>query len=321
MKVSKVLVTGGMGFIGRYVVEELQRKGYKPIIFDHHRRSENEYPDDVEVFFGDVRDDVAVVEAMAHSDAWIHLAAVLGTQETIFNPRPAAMSNLVGGLNMFEAAVQYKLPGVYIAVGNWWMNNSYSITKNMLERFVRMYNADRGTKINIVRAVNAYGPRQLACTPFGPGKVRKITPAFICRALSNMPIEVYGGGVQTSDMVYVGDVAQALVLSLEAAINNNVFDKVIEVGPDEHNTVYEVADMVRNIARLYTNNIVDIVSLPMRPGELSNSVVTADTSTLELIGMSCNKMLDLEAGLHETVDYFYRTEGKAWFKQGVDYEL
>ena len=119
-----------------------------------------EYPDGVEVFQGDIMDDVAVTEAMAHCDSWIHLAAVLGTQETIKNPRPAAKSNFIGGLNILEA-VQYNLPGTYIAVGNHWMNNTYSITKTMIVRFIDMYNRNRGTKVNIVRVVNIMVPDNL----------------------------------------------------------------------------------------------------------------------------------------------------------------
>ena len=92
----KVLVTGGAGFIGSYVVEKLKERGHEPVIFDHYNRGNYPCP----VILGDVRDEVAVTEAMAHVDSWIHLAAVLGTQETIANPRPAALSNLMGGLNM-----------------------------------------------------------------------------------------------------------------------------------------------------------------------------------------------------------------------------
>ena len=125
---KKVGVTGGNGFIGQYVVRELQSRGYEPVVFDHHDRREG----NVELFVGDVRDDVAMTEFAAHVDGIIHLAAVLGTQETIENPRPAALSNLEGGLNFLEACAQYDIPGVYIAVGNWWMNNPYSITKNMI---------------------------------------------------------------------------------------------------------------------------------------------------------------------------------------------
>ena len=296
----KVLVTGGMGFIGRYVVEELQTRGYTPVIFDHHRRLPQEYPTDVEVFQGDIMDDIAVTEAMAHVQGWIHLAAVLGTQETIMNPRPAAHSNLMGGLNILEAAAQYDLPGSYIAVGNHWMNNTYSITKTMIERFIDMFNKYRDTKVNIVRAVNAYGPRQLAVAPFGPGKVRKITPSFVCRALTHMDVEVYGDGSQVSDMVYVADVAKALVNAMAKAHMGEVFDVPVEVGPEVNSTVQEVAELIIAISGSQSK----IVNLPMRPGEIPGAVVKADTSTLKLVDMDPKDLVGLPVGMQLTVDYF-----------------
>ena len=296
----KVLVTGGMGFIGRYVVEELLENNHTPIIFDHHRRLAKEYTDGVEVFQGDIMDDVAVTEAMAHCDSWIHLAAVLGTQETIKNPRPAAKSNLIGGLNILEAAAQYNLPGTYIAVGNHWMNNTYSITKTMIERFIDMYNRNRGTKVNIVRVVNAYGPRQLAAEPYGCGKVRKITPAFACRALLGQPIEVYGDGKQVSDMVYVGDVAKALVKATEKAVAGVVFPHPVEVGPSENMSVGEIAQLINEIA----GGKSEIVNLPMRPGENVGDRVTADNSTLALVEMDPQDLVPLREGMEKTVAYF-----------------
>jgi UDP-glucose 4-epimerase len=297
---KKVLVTGGMGFIGRYVVEKVQDHGYEPVIFDHHRRNPDEYDPNIEVFFGDVRDDVAVTEAMAHVDGWIHLAAVLGTQETIDNPRPAASSNFMGGLNMLEAAAQYDVPGVYICVGNHWMNNPYSISKTAVERFCFMFNKDRGTRVNMVRAMNAYGPRQLAAAPFGPGKVRKITPALACRALVNAPVELYGGGSQISDMVHVRDVAEAMVRALEKADKGVVFDRVVEVGPENHKTVREVAELIIDLA----NSNSEIVALPMRPGEIEGDNVVADVSTLALVDLEPRDLRPLHSGMAETVDYF-----------------
>ena len=141
------------------------------------------------------------------------------------------------------------------------MNNTYSITKTMIERFIDMYNRNRGTKINIVRVVNAYGPRQLAAEPYGCGKVRKITPAFACRAILGHPIEVYGDGKQVSDMVYVGDVAKALVRATEKAKEGVVFPRVVEVGPTENKTVGEIAELINEIA----GGKSEIVNLPMRP--------------------------------------------------------
>lgn len=294
----KVLVTGGTGFIGQYVVEELLDRGYEVLKFDRDARDKDDTKN-VDLFLGDIMDDVAVTEAFAHCDAFIHLAAVLGTQETIYNPRPAAKSNLLGGLNTLEAAAQYGTPGVYIGVGNYWMNNTYSITKTMIERFIDMFNKNRGTVINIVRAMNAYGPRQVPASPYGPAKVRKITPSFVCRALMDHNIEIYGDGTQVSDMVYVGDVAKALVNSMELAVKGFI-TKPVEVGPKINNTVNEVAQLIVD----YSNSKSRIIHLPMRPGEIPNSVVKADYNTLKEIGMDVKDLVPLELGLQQTINYY-----------------
>jgi nucleoside-diphosphate-sugar epimerase len=253
-----------------------------------------------------------MVELAAHCDGIIHLAAVLGTQETIRNPRPAAETNLIGGLNFLEAVSQYDLPGVYIAVGNHWMNNTYSISKTAVERFVRMFNADRGSRVNVVRAVNAYGPRQLAAAPFGPGKVRKITPAVVCRALSGMPVELYGGGYQVSDMVWVGDVAKALVSALETAAAGVVLDRVVEVGPAESTTIRDMAELVIEscVRRGYPR--VPIADLPMRPGELAGAKVSADSETLRLVGIDPASLVTLADGLERTIDWYIGSLGDHW---------
>jgi UDP-glucose 4-epimerase len=293
----KVLVTGGAGFIGLHTVEELIKWGHSPVIFDHYDRRHN-YP--CPVILGDVRDDVAVTEAMAHVDAFIHLAAVLGTQETIKNPRPAAQSNLVGGLNILEAASQYNKPGTYIGVGNHWMNNTYSISKTMIERFIQMFNKERGTRINIVRAMNAYGPRQRPVPPWGDSMVRKITPSFVCRALTGMDIEIYGDGTQISDMCWVGDVAKAMVIATEKAAEGEVFPEAVEVGPEKNKTVNQVAELIVDLSESKSK----IVHLPMRPGEIPNAVVSADVSTLKYVGMSDPSLMPLEEGMAITIDWF-----------------
>ena len=293
----KILVTGGAGFIGSYVVEKCIERGHEPIIFDHYNRQE-EYP--CPVILGDVRDEVAVTEAMAHVDAWIHLAAVLGTQETIDNPRPAAQSNLMGGLNMLAAAKQYNLPGTYIGVGNHWMNNPYSITKTMIERFVSMYNKEHGTRVNIVRAMNAYGPRQRPVPPWGDSKVRKITPSFICRALTGENIEVYGDGRQISDMCWVGDVAQALVVATEKAAQDIVFPEAVEVGPAHSKQVGEIAHLIVHL----TGSDSQVVNLPMRPGEIPGATVSADINTLKYVDMTEASLMPVSKGMEITIDYY-----------------
>ena len=302
----KVLVTGGNGFIGSYVCTALRSAGHEPLSFDHHRHPIGE------TFLGSVTDSSAVTDAAAHVDGIIHLAAVLGTQETITNPRPAAEVNVLGSINVFEAAVQYDLPIVYVGVGNHWMREqgagSYTISKTCAEDFARMYHQYRGARISVVRPVNAYGPRQSVAAPFGSSKVRKIIPAFICRALCGMPIEVYGSGEQVSDMVYVTDVARTMV----ATLGSGHFGP-FGVGPVESHTVNEIAHMVERVA-YRGKGAPPLIHLPMRPGEVAEAKVTADTSQLDKIGVYPSKFVNLEHGIAETVAWYRENEGTTWHR-------
>jgi nucleoside-diphosphate-sugar epimerase len=297
----KVLVTGAQGFIGQYVVEELARRGYTPVEFDRYDKGAR--TPGAEFFLGDITDDVAVTEAVAHVDGFIHLAGVLGTQETIKNPNPAAFVNIQGGLNVFKAAAQYNVPGVNIAVGNHWMNNTYSITKSTMERFVAMFNTESGTKINIVRPTNCFGPRQVSFPPYGPSKVKKITPAFINAAIRNLPIGIYGDGNQVSDMIYVEDVAKTLVTAMEHAADGKVYDKAFEVGYGEPITVNEVAQTVIKVA----GSTSTLEHSPMRPGEEVGGIVLADPSTLAPLGIFKKDFVTLEDGLARAIEYYRKS--------------
>lgn len=309
----RIGITGGSGFLGGYVAEEAVRRKHDVVVFDRHRapRSNEALAPLIDqgkctTFLGDIVDAVAMTEFAAHVDGIIHLAATLGTQETIRNPMPAAKTNVLGGINFLESVAQYDVPGVYIGVGNHWMNNTYSISKTTVERFVQMYNVERKTRVNVVRAVNAYGPRQSVAPPFGPAKVRKITPAFVCRALTGKPIEIYGDGEQVSDMVAVQDVAIALVTALEKAQDSMVFDRAVEVGPSpaQSRTVNQIAAEVIEATTGLRFPKVEVTHLPMRPGEISGARVTADTTTLAMVDMAPECLLPYTIGIAETVSWF-----------------
>jgi UDP-glucose 4-epimerase len=306
----KVGITGGQGFIGSHIVDRLIETGHSVVIFDRHDHREV-FPIGTELFQGDVRDATAVVELAAHVDGIIHLAAVLGTQETIQNPRPSAETNILGSLNVFEAANQYNLPVVYAGVGNHWMRDhgtgAYTISKTAAEDFTRMFNKYRNGKITTVRPVNAYGPGQSIAAPFGSSKVRKIMPAFICRALTGSPIEVYGDGTQVSDCVYVGDVARVFVKALEHTAEHGAIENPIGVGPKESVTVNDIAEQVAFEVRYQTGIAQpDLVHLPMRPGEVPNAVVNADVQTLHVLPRDywAESFVSLEEGIQETVQYY-----------------
>lgn len=294
-------ITGASGFIASHVIDNLLSRGYKVLALDHSGKSS--FREGVEMFLADVRDSTAVTEFVAHVDGIIHLAAVLGTQETIKNPRPSVETNIIGSLNVFEAAVQYEIPVVYAGVGNHFMRSeaggAYTITKTCVEDFAKTYNKHRGGRISVVRPVNAYGPRQSIAYPYGSSRVRKILPSFTCRALLGDDIEVYGDGTQVSDCVHVRDVANVFVTALEYTETHDPLTDV-EVGPVDSVTVNDVAQKVIDAS----GSESQLVHLPMRPGETPNAVVRANTDSLLPLGIDANDSITLDEGISETVKWY-----------------
>ena len=289
---ERVLVTGGTGFIGSHVVDNLRSKGKQVTVFDRHLH--DCHRDDFGIWIGDLKDRETVTEAVANHDGVIHLGAILGTQETISMASLVAEVNIVGSLNVFDACKVNKRKAVYISVGNYWMNNPYSITKNAAEKFALMYNKEFGTQIAVVRGLNAYGPRQKVMP------VRKVVPNFILPALKDEELRVYGSGDQIMDMIYVEDVAEILVRALLR--DHGVYDRVIEAGMGRDTTINELAGLVVRAC----GSRSEINHVEMRPGEEPDSVVKADVDTLACLGFSTDDMTSLDEGLQKTI---------AWYQQ------
>lgn len=259
-----ILVTGSNGFLASHLIEVLHEMGHRVTGLERHTgntlKGDSVPRPDVE-YIGDLRDKEIVQKAASKTDGIINLAGILGTQETVNNPYPSVEVNILGALNTLEAAREYSLPYVQIAVGNHWMNNSYSITKTTAERFTLMYANEHNLKANVVRALNAFGERQ----NWYP--VRKMMPFFITQALQNKPIEVYGSGEQIMDFVYAKDVARVLV---EALVNEQS-GEIYEAGSGVPITVLEWAEKIIE----FSGSRSEIKHLPMRPGEPEKSVVLA----------------------------------------------
>jgi len=275
----RVLVTGGTGFIGGYVCENLRERGIEPVTFG--------VADNPDVL-GDIRDASAVDLAVSTSDGVMHLAGVLGTSETVDDPTPAIETNILGGLNVFKAIRRYNVPAVNIAAANHWMWNPYSITKKAAERLGLMANKEWGTRIAMVRGMNVYGPGQKSAP------VRKIMPNLILPAMRGETITIYGDGEQIMDMIYVTDVAEILVRAL--LDDHGVYTQVMEAGTGRRTTVNELAHMVCEMVGSGT-----VEHVPMRPGEPAGSIVLGDPTTLGPLGWSGDDFTSLEDGLKLTI--------------------
>jgi nucleoside-diphosphate-sugar epimerase len=287
---KRVVVTGGSGFVGLHVMDCLRERNIGVVVFD--RYTVPLHREDITFILGDVRDRAAIFQIVENSDGVIHLAAILGTQETINRPIPLVDVNIKGSINVFDACRTFKKKAVYIAVGNHWMNNPYSITKTMAERFALMYNKEFNTKIAVVRGLNAYGPRQKE------KPVRKIIPNLVIPALKGEEIIIYGSGNQIMDMIYVKDLAEILVKAL--VDDHNIYDEIIEAGMGKDTTINYLAELVVRM----TNSESKIIHLPMRPGEIPDSIVKANMETLEKLGFNISSLTPLPEGVQKTIEWY-----------------
>lgn len=265
---ERVLVTGGSGFIAGHVIETLESYGYE--VVTNVRKNLRSIPSHLEradIYTTDMRDHAGIFSLVEQVDGVVHLAGLLGTRH-IENPRDFYEVNLLGALNIFDAADTLQVPVVSIAVGNWFELNNYSNSKYAAEREALKYAIYKGTPINIVRGLNAFGPRQKI---IGTGK---IMPTFISKALVGLPLEVYGGrrGCGIMDMIYVKDLAGILVDVLEGtAMSTQRPGQVFEAGTGQGIPVWKIAELVVEQA----GSSSQILEVGMRPGESQRSVVVA----------------------------------------------
>ncbi len=278
----KMLLTGGTGFIGSHMADALEERGWNVLLFDRKQG-------------WDVTDQACVYSAALDCDAMINLAGVLGTHELneASAIEEAVRVNVLGTLNCLNVARGLGLPMLQIAKPNLWLN-TYSITKQASEDFARLYAAELGTRVWIVRWFNVYGPGQHYGLP------QKLGPTAIVRALRGEPIPVFGDGYQTADHIYVKDAVDAALAVFDC---DDVVGIPVDVGTGVETTVNVFVRMVRR----QTGWQSGVEFLPMRSGEAEHASVKADTEILkDIVGWS--PKYSLEEGLTETV---------AWYRENL----
>lgn len=241
----RVVVTGASGFIGCAVVEELISRGHEPISVDDHAG--------VSIL------DPRLRIVLKGSDAVIHLAGLLGTEELFGRVDEAIDVNIKGTARVLEACADFGLRYVGITMPRIW-NNVYQATKQASMALADAWHRHYGVPISHVRAFNAFGPRQKVIG------VRKIIPTFSVLGWRNEPLTIWGDGTQLVDLIYVSDVARMLVDSL-AFGDGEVFD----AGTGTPMSVNEIARMVID----FTGSNAGVTFGPMRKGEHGISAVAS----------------------------------------------
>lgn len=283
----KVIVTGGSGFIGKALCNNLRQGGHLVCTYDESCR-----PDDPFHTSGSITDIGGVRQVLEGTDIAFHLAGLLGTSELMFQGREAIRINIEGTWNILEACLAQNVSRIFFPTKpNDWLN-TYSITKRAGEDLVWMFSECFGLDARVLRWRNVYGPGQ-AVYP-----IRKAVPIMILQGLANQPVEVYGSGNQPIDLEYVDDVCR---VSAKYAINDSTQKQVLDTGASVRITVEEMAQRIVAL----TESTAGIARLPMRLGELEDLPVAppGEKTAASLLG-DPGQTVSLEEGLERTVDYY-----------------
>lgn len=246
-----IAVTGGDGFIGRYVQSRLRELDIEPVVFDINYDITNDVTDreSVEEFLGG-----------GQTDAVIHLAGLLGTHELWDTAEDAIDVNIKGGLNVGRWCADNDVKMVSIEQPHIWYN-VYEASKLAVRRMLTGLHYDQGLRVDFVTAHNAFGPGQA----YGDGHPRKILPTFSTQAWAGGPIEIWGTGRQQVNLVYAGDVADALVRRALAETSYPLTH--YQAGVDELRTVHRVACDVGAYVTARTGEEVKVEFIGSRLGE------------------------------------------------------
>jgi UDP-glucose 4-epimerase len=284
--VKKALVTGGSGFIGGALTDELAQHGYDVAVFDTQKPRRNS----VTFIEGDVRDASRVRQAVKGCDYIFHLAGLLGTDYLCDRAAEAVDVNIHGANNVYEAARAAGIKVVCAGLDPEWYA-TYMITKKTAERFGKMYYEVHGADISTLELTHVYGPHQ----PTAP--YRKAIPSFIVRALRGEPVEVFGLGQKIMDCVYVTDAAELLRLAAESP---KVRGDVLFVGSGHRKSVAEIAQLIIQM----TKSRSELVFVPMRSGEPQQGTIPDLDSAQWPYASGWKPKISLPQGLEMTINWY-----------------
>ncbi len=276
---KKALVTGSSGFVGTILCSRLVQREYIVTEFDIVRGEDNQ----------DVRNKQAVEEAVKGQDVVFNLASLLGTHELIEDRIVEAVEiNVIGTLNVLEAAKKHNVDVVEIGKPNVWLD-TYTITKRAAESFALMYAKEHGVKAWVVKWFNIFGPGQHY------GKPQKLAPTSIVKALKGENIPVFGSGDQTVDFIFVDDAADAAIAIYES---EDAMAFPVDVG---HHSM-SVNKFVEKVIEL-SGSESKVEYFPMRRGEDNMTIIKAKQTFLNKV-VGYTPKSDFEQSLKATIEWY-----------------
>ncbi|MFH1253689.1 MAG: NAD-dependent epimerase/dehydratase family protein [Candidatus Uhrbacteria bacterium] len=309
-KYSKILVTGGAGFIGSHVVDALVGRRFETFVIDNLSTGniKNVNPN-AKFFKMDLRSpNLPKLMAKIKPDAIFHLAAQLDVRLSVKDPIEDADINILGSLNLLQAAVNSGVKKIiFSSTGGAMYPGSlrppysekdpelpispYGIAKRTVELYLNFLRSIHGISFVALRYANVYGPRQNSKGEAG------VVAIFSEKMLKNLPIKINGLGTQTRDYVYVDDVVKANLLALEKRVSG-----LFNIGTAKETSVNEIFKKIKK----FTKYQLPESHGPACPGEVLRSSLNYKQATKEL---GWRPEVKLDDGLKRMVQWFVLKNG------------
>jgi len=302
---KKIIITGGCGFIGSHIVEKFIDKNYEITVVDLWQSPEIKElsKDKKNLKFEklDVNDYAKLENLISNNEYFIHLAAILGTSETIttYDIEDVVKTNILGTTKILKMTKKYNYKKVVVPTTPdvAWLN-PYKITKGAVEKIAQLFNKEYGLNVSCLKLGNIYGSRErwLEADLNAPFNYQKVVPSFIMDTLSKNEVIIYGDGLQKSEYIYVKDVSESFFRIIDKEVNTGT--DVIHVGSGKN---HSVLDIVSSLEKAWGKKI-NKKFVNMRPGE-HKIEINLDPKNLKKY-LDYELQWDLIKGLKETIPYY-----------------
>jgi nucleoside-diphosphate-sugar epimerase len=305
------LVTGGAGFIGSNIVEELVRRGEKVRVLDNFstgkRHNIEPFLSSIELIEGDILDYHIVREAAEGIDFILHEAALTSIPRSISDPITTNEVNVVGTLNVLRAAKDANVQRIIFASSSSIYGETpelpkhegmipaplspYAVSKLAAERHCSAFTKVHGLETVALRYFNVFGPRQDSASQYSA-----VIPKFIKSILYNRQPLIYGDGEQSRDFTFVSNVVNANIL---AATTPGIDGVIVNCGCNEQTTIN---CLVQKINDILGKNISAEYTRP-QPGDIKHSFAAIEAAKRYF---GYKPLVTFDEGLRRTIDWYKR---------------
>jgi UDP-glucose 4-epimerase len=308
----KCLITGGAGFIGSHLSDQLIQKGHKVVVIDSLFSGKKVNVNKKAKFYKiDIRNPLIIPKIFKKEKPEIvfHLAAQINVRESAKNPLKDAEINILGGINILENCRINKVKKVIFAsTGGAMYGNAnviptpetylefplspYGIAKLTTEKYLNYYHKVFGLSFVALRFANVYGPRQNSKGEAG------VVAIFCDKMLNKQKPVIFGNGKQTRDFVYVDDVVSALILAMNSK-KTGIFNIGTAKETDINNLLKKIKVAIgSNLKEIYKSGNAE---------EQKKSCLDYSKAKNEL---NWKPKHNLDQGLIKTIEWFKQKNGK-----------